>query len=110
MTLAKTADRGYSSRHRKKRESLFAQLEDGTPCPECGEPMYRDATKNFDRAPLEADHPKGYAQKYADNKRANLPRRLIHRRCNRSGGSWDKPHSTPSTPPRIKKRKPSFTW
>lgn len=90
-TMAKsTTERGYDGRHKRNRERMLHQLADGTPCEECGRPMYRDRARNFDHAPLEADH---HAQplKYATNKRAALADRLIHRTCNRAGGAWDSP-------------------
>ena len=107
-----SSERGYGALHKRHRRRLLALLEEGTPCPVCGMPMYLDPKKNFDEAPLEADHPPGHAQKYATNKRANPPRRLLHRRCNRSGGAWDKP-PPPNTPPGAEQTPtttPPFTW
>lgn len=90
-----THERGYGHQHQKQRRRLLAQLKDGTPCPECGKPMFKTAAKNFDGAALEADHGPGSALKYAENKQATKATRLLHRTCNRSGGAWDKPKKKP---------------
>lgn len=92
---ATTTQRGYDGAHKRRRKILLAQMVDGSPCEECGKPRYKDPTKNFDGFPLEADHPPGSAQKYADNKRANPAKRLIHKTCNARGGAWDKPIAKP---------------
>lgn len=55
---------------------MLYKLVDGTECEYCAEPMFKDSEKNFDRAPLEADHSEGNKRKLAD--------RLIHRECNRT--------------------------
>ncbi|MGV0327317.1 hypothetical protein ACUY2E_10325 [Corynebacterium confusum] len=86
-----TTQRGYGHSHQKQRRVLFAQLVDGSPCEECGQPMYKTASKNFDGAALEADHGPGSALKYAEDKRRTRATRLLHRTCNRSGGAWDRP-------------------
>ena len=93
-----TDQRGYGWRHQKRRRVLLAQLKDGSPCPECGQPMYKQAERNFDHAALEADHGPGNALKYADNKQATKATRLLHRTCNRSGGAWDKPRPARQAP------------
>jgi len=103
-----TTQRGYGTQHQKQRRKLLAQLKDGTPCPECGKPMFKTASKNFDKAALEADHGPGNALKYAENKQATKATRLLHRTCNRSGGAWDRPRP-------VKKQKPAsksdgFIW
>lgn len=90
-----TTQRGYGHAHQQQRRKLIAQLKNGTPCPECGKPMFKTAAKNFDHAPLEADHGPGHALKHAKNKQTTLATRLLHRTCNRRGGAWDKP--TPPT-------------
>ncbi|WP_412100198.1 AAA family ATPase [Corynebacterium aurimucosum] len=90
-----THERGYGHQHQQQRRKLMAQLKDGTPCPECGKPMFKTAAKNFDGAALEADHGPGSALKYAENKQATKATRLLHRTCNRSGGAWDKPKKKP---------------
>ena len=44
-TMAKkttTTERGYDNRHKRNRERMLRQLTDGTPCEECGRPMYRN--------------------------------------------------------------------
>lgn len=88
---ANTTQRGYGWEHQKARERLLRQHRDGTPCAECGKPMYRDPARNHDEQPLHADHGPGHAQKYAKDKRRNPPTRLLHGSCNTKGGAWDKP-------------------
>lgn len=78
-TLASTTERGYGWRHQQVRKRLMYNHRDGTPCPGCGNPMYRDPTKNHDGAALEADHSqdlKNHGPGDAD--------RLICRTCNRA--------------------------
>lgn len=66
----------YGPQHKKQRQSLVYLHKDGSECEVCAEPMYRDASKNWDGKPLEADH------EDADTSRpAN---RLIHSKCNKS--------------------------
>lgn len=80
-----TTQRGYGWRHQQQRRKLLAQHKDGTPCSHCGKPMYRDPAKNFDGAPLEAQHADALAN-HADKQRAPLASELMHRHCNRSLG------------------------
>lgn len=80
-----TTQRGYGHDHRTRRDQLLYQHIDGTECEYCARPMYRDATRNFDGAPLEADH--------LDQDKGNLAARLLHRQCNRKmsqPGTWVK--------------------
>lgn len=91
-----THERGYGHIHQQQRRKLLAQLKDSTPCPECGKPMYKTAAKNFDGAPLEADHGPGSALKYAQDKQRTKATRLLHRTCNRAGGAWDRPKKKPT--------------
>lgn len=81
--------RGYNRRHEKQRELLMRQLRDGAPCSHCGKPMYRDAAKNFDGAPLEANHSDPLAN-YENKQTAPLADELLHRRCNRSLGDYSR--------------------
>lgn len=103
-----STERGYDSRHQRRRKILLAQLKDGEPCPECHKPMWKDPSKNFDGHPLEADHPPGSAQKYAKNKRLNPAKRLIHKHCNASGGAWDGPKRI--APPGGKRERAVINW
>lgn len=73
----------YGPQHKKQRQVLMFQLKDGTECEVCGEPMFRDASKNWDGCPLEADH--------EDADTSQLAGRLIHSKCNKSIiGAWVK--------------------
>lgn len=74
-------ERGYDWNHRRNRARLMYNLVDGTPCPGCGNPMYKDPARNHDGAALEADHTrdlKHHGPSQAD--------RLLCRTCNRSRG------------------------
>ena len=76
-----TTERGYGWRHQQVRKRLMYNHIDGTPCPGCGNPMYKDPEKNHDGAALEADHTrdlKHHGPGDAD--------RLICRTCNRARG------------------------
>lgn len=75
MTTSST-QRGYGHNHQTRRQQLLYNLEDGTPCDICGQPMHRNPKNNPDKAPLEADHRQG--------DKTQLAYRLLHRRCNRS--------------------------
>ena len=72
-----TTQRGYGyKQHQKTRKNLLFNLVDGTECEYCGKPMFRAPDKNFDGAALEADH--------VDRDKTQPPKRLIHRKCNRT--------------------------
>lgn len=105
-----TTERGYGAQHQKQRRILLARHKDGTPCPECGKPMFKTASKNFDNAALEADHGPGSALKYADNKQATKATRLLHRTCNRSGGAWDRPRASHAEVELDKPAGNGFIW
>lgn len=91
--LSSTA-RGLGYDHVQIRRALLHLHVDGAPCPclqlnDCGPgcpcrraghglPMYRDARRNVDQRPLEADHTQPRAR---GGKRAD---RLVLARCNRS--------------------------
>ena len=81
--------RGYGRRHEKQREKLMRNLKDGTPCPHCHRPLYKDPTKNFDGAPLEANHSNPLAN-HTNKQAAPLADELLHRRCNRSLGDYSR--------------------
>jgi len=89
VTITKTTtQRGYGYKHHQKtRKNLLFNLVDGTECEYCGKPMFRAPDKNFDHAALEADH--------VDRDKTQPPKRLIHRKCNRTlngkgKGTWVK--------------------
>lgn len=88
--------RGYDWTHRNNRQRLLYNLVDGTPCEWCGKPMYKDPDRNFDHAPLEADHTKDL--KHHGPSKAD---RLVHRHCNRSrrdGHDERSPLNQPAAP------------
>lgn len=89
-----TTERGLGYAHRKQRDKLMRSHVDGSPCPcldddACGpaclcrphgegQPMWRDAGRNADGMPLEADHTLSRSQ---GGKKAD---RLMLATCNRS--------------------------
>lgn len=77
-----TTQRGYGTRHQAVRRRLIFNLIDGTPCPGCGQPMFRDPRRNHDGRPLEADHEADL--KHHGPGDAN---RLLCSTCNRSRGA-----------------------
>lgn len=91
-----THERGYGARHQRQRAHLMRKHKDGTACSWCGQPMFKDPKRNFDGAPLEAEH--SSPQKYAQDKQANLADELLHRRCNRSKGARTSKPEPPSAP------------
>lgn len=103
-----TTQRGYGHQHQQNRARLLRQLQDGSACPVCGRGLYKTPARNFDGAPLEADHHK-HPLKYAGNKRAAMADRLIHRTCNRAGGAWDTP-ARPVVHEDAQRTKPTFNW
>lgn len=84
--MASTTDRGYGHQHQVNREALLYRHKDGTPCDWCGRPMYRDKSKNFDGAALEADH--------IDADKNHRARRLLHKRCNGQKGNRGTVHGS----------------
>ena len=90
MKLAKTTARGLGWQHQKRRLELIESHNDGEPCYWCGLPMWKDATRNWDERPLEADHvtPRSVATTPAD--------RLLHQWCNRKRGAGENDHRRPS--------------
>lgn len=89
MNITKTTtQRGYGYKQQQiPRKNLIHNLVDGTECEYCARPMYRNPDKNFDGAALEADH--------IDRDKTKPPKRLIHRKCNRTlngngKGKWVK--------------------
>lgn len=93
-----TTERGYGWQHQKQRERLLRAHKDGAPCSHCGKPMYRDPARNFDGAPLEAQHADALAN-HADKQRAPLASELMHRFCNRSLGDGTREATRPGARP-----------
>lgn len=100
-----TTERGYGWKHQKQRERLLRAHKDGAPCSHCGKPMYRDPARNFDGAPLEAQHADALAN-HADKQRAPLASELMHRFCNRSLGDGTRE----VTPPDARPGAGGFNW
>lgn len=71
-----TPQRGYGRHHQRTRTTALRNLTPGTPCPLCGQPMYREQNLDLDHeTPIAlGGNPHG-------------PRRLTHARCNRQAGA-----------------------
>lgn len=94
--MATTTQRGYGTDHQTNRTNLIYNLTPGTECEICAQPMYAEPQRNFDHAPLEADHENG--------DKTRLANRLLHRTCNRKianhwvkhGDGWYAKHGHPT--------------
>lgn len=86
----KTTARGLGWKHQQERERLLRRHKDGTTCWWCSRPMFRDAARNFDGQPLEADHtdPRSRGGRKAD--------RLLCSTCNRQRGDGARDHLRPA--------------
>lgn len=110
--LASREERGYGKRHIRQRKRLLALHVEGDICEYCAKPMYRQGRRNFDGAPLEADH-----EEDALGNRADLATRLLHRKCNRAiskkwakhGPGWYVAHGLAPAPQREPARAPLGT-
>lgn len=85
-----TTQRGLGWKHQKQRARLLAQHQDGTPCWWCGEPLYRDATRNWDHKPLHGDHTQTRATG------GTTTDRLLHDTCNKRRGDGTRDHLRPT--------------
>lgn len=111
MSRKTTTGKGLGWQHQQQRARLLRSHRDGAPCPclddnRCGpgclcrphghgQPMYRDASRNPDGMPLEADH--GELARSLGGKRAD---RLLLATCNRSRGDGTRIHAaSPMTRP-----------
>ena len=74
-------DPAYAYRHQLQRAAALAALADGTGCPDCGLPMYKDKARNWDGRVLHYDH---IIPVSAGG--ANGPKQLCHASCNQSRG------------------------
>ena len=94
-------ERGLGTRHDHQRTRLMSAHVDGTPCWWCGEPMYRDRTRNPDYDPdggpasgsLAADHT------HARTHGGEVADRLLHGLCNKRRGDGSRDHLRPTAPP-----------
>lgn len=85
-----TTERGLGWDHRKQRERLLRNHVDGTVCWWCARPMYREAAKNWDGKPLEADH--SLARSHGGTKAD----RLLCSTCNRQRQDGRNDHLRPA--------------
>ena len=72
-----TAQRGLGWAHQKERARQVMALQDGTPCPRCGRPMWRRYARLLDLDHVIPRHFGG----------TDGPKVLAHRRCNRAAGA-----------------------
>lgn len=85
-----TTQRGLGWTHRQHVAGLRARHVDGSACWWCGQPMFRDAGRNWDRRTLEGDHSKARS---LGGTRAD---RLLHSVCNRQRGDGRRDHERPA--------------
>lgn len=93
---------GLGWRHRQAADNLRANHHDGALCDQCGRPMWRDRTKNYDYKPastnpisglLQADHSTiSRAEAIRRGIPIPLPDRLLHGECNRMRGDGTNDH------------------
>lgn len=107
-----TTERGLGWAHQQQRERLLRAHRDGTPCWWCGEPMYRDRTRNPDHDPSSSDPASGSLA--ADHSRARADGgdradRLLHGRCNKQRGTGDRDHTRPALGTRQHGPRPNGT-
>lgn len=88
--LPSSTARGLGQHHRQARDALLRRLVDGSPCEWCAGPMFRDAGRNFDHAPLEADHV------LARSRGGHKATRLLHMTCNRQRGDGTRDDQRPA--------------
>jgi hypothetical protein len=90
-----TTQQGLGWRHQQRRKELLRLHADGALCEWCGEPMFRDRTRNPDYDPngpafsgsLHADHrDMTRAEAIRRGVPIPLPNRLLHGRCNQQRG------------------------
>lgn len=107
-----TTERGYGHDHQQAREQLMFHHVDGTPCWWCGEPMYRDRTKNWDYDPTSTDPGSGSLHADHGNGKDAQASRLLHERCNKSRGDGSRDDSRPALQPAPEPVPPgeTFQW
>lgn len=94
------AARGYNHVHTARANTLRRNHIDGTPCWWCGEPMYRDRTRNPDydpdavRSDGNPDTTSGVL--HADHVEGPHATRLLHGKCNSARGDGSRDHERPS--------------
>lgn len=81
---------GLGWRHQQQRAILMRRLTDGELCWWCGQPMRREAEKNWDGRPLAADHSQ------ARSLGGSLADRLLHYTCNSQRGDGARDARRPS--------------
>ena len=80
---------GLGWRHQQQRAILIRRLIDGALCWWCGQPMHKDADRNWDGRALAADHSQARALG------GTLADRLLHSTCNGQRGDGSRDDSRP---------------
>lgn len=107
-----TTERGYGHDHQQAREQLMFHHVDGTPCWWCGQPLYRDRTRNWDYDPDSTDPGSGSLHADHGNGKGEQASRLLHERCNKSRGDGSRDDSRPALQPEPEPVPPgeTFQW
>ena len=84
-----STERGLGWRHQQQRAMLLRRHTDGSPCWWCGLPLRKEAAKNWDCAPLAADHSR------ARSLGGMLADRLLHSTCNAQRGDGTRDYRRP---------------
>lgn len=85
--------RGLGHQHQQHRIRLMARHVDGRPCWWCGNPLYRDPKRNWDRRVLHADHSRSRSTYGIGNTTAD---RLLHATCNEQRGDGSRDDQRPA--------------
>ncbi len=87
---ARNKNKELGRAHRNNRDRLLRAHTDGTACWWCGQPLYRDAGRNWDEQALAADHTLARA------KGGTKADRLLHATCNKQRGDGSRDHTRPA--------------
>lgn len=92
------AARGYDHAHRTRAERLRANHIDGTPCWWCGEPMYRDRTRNpdYDPTATRSDGQPDPTSGVLHRDHIDDGDQLLHGLCNKQRGNGHRDHQRPA--------------
>lgn len=85
-----TTRAGLGWAHQQQVERLRRSHIDGSPCYWCGQPLYRDKTRNWDGRSLHGDHTlaRSHGGRVAD--------RLLHHTCNSQRGDGNRDDERPA--------------
>ncbi|WP_336793000.1 hypothetical protein [Gordonia malaquae] len=88
--MVTTTEKGLGWTHQQQTAALKADHTDGEPCWWCGQPMFLDPARNWDRKSLSGDHsvPRAAGGSVTD--------RLLHGTCNSERGDGSRDHLRPA--------------